>query len=123
MSPVQILQNTIAKHKADIRKLEHALAILQDHTVQEDDHTPPEQSAPIPAPLPARAAEQTVAVAPLSQGVGEVKQAIPPKPTYTGPYCGACNGKMYQTARSMPSGAIVSLYKCNDSACGNEVYN
>jgi hypothetical protein len=67
--------------------------------------------APPTAPLQSEIAEETAQPAP-----------IPQKPQYTGPRCGACGNKMYQSYRTMPSGAVVSLLKCNDSACGNEAY-
>lgn len=107
MSPVEILRSTIQEKRKEIQALEAALRILG----ADIDSTPEVPSAPTQAPLPAVAAEQTAAPAP-----------IPAKPAYTGPRCGACGAKMYQTYRTMPSGAVVNLLKCNDSACGNEAY-
>lgn len=104
MSILKILEDSINKKADELAELHKAYDIIRAQ------FTPPEQSAPIPAPLPARAAEQTVAVAP------------PPKPQYTGPHCGACGSKMYQAGRTMPSGMYVAMWKCNDSACGNEIF-
>lgn len=107
MSPVQVLENSIREKEAEVLALRQALKILSPITM------PAEPSvAPPPAPLQDRGfAERTAEPAPSI-----------PKPTYTGPRCSACQGKMYGTYRTMPSGAVVNLMKCNDSACGNEVY-
>lgn len=115
MSVLQSLRNSIAKKKLELQQLELAYSIIQqmEHgaiNADDPDSTPVERSAPSPAPLQAEAIEQTVAPAPT------------PKPVYQGPRCGACGNKMYQTYRTMPSGAVVNLLKCNDNACGNEAY-
>lgn len=109
MSPVEILKNCIAEKEQELLQLRQALKILEPIVKT----TPVEPSvAPPTAPLQSVVAEETAQPAP----------SPPPKPVYTGPRCGACGNKMYQTYRTMPSGAMVSLLKCNDSACGNEAY-
>jgi hypothetical protein len=107
-SPVEILENCIREKEAELLSLRQALKILQPVKISTSEGP----SDPAPSPLKAVAAEQTAAPAP----------SIPAKPAYTGPRCGACGAKMYQTYRTMPSGAVVNLLKCNDSACGNEAY-
>lgn len=114
MSPVEILKNCIAEKEQELLQLKQALKILQPIMPPEPSVAPP--SAPLRNEVPAETAE----VAPSPVAKEEIQ--APPKPLYTGPRCGACQNKMYQTYRTMPSGAMVSLWKCNDSACGNEVY-
>lgn len=125
MSPVEILQDYIREKEKELKDLKIGLAALQtalNYHKQDDempeDSTPEVPSAPTPAPLPAVATEKTVAPAPTT----ETTVSRVPKEVYTGPRCSACQGKMYPTYRTMPSGAMVNLLKCNDSACGNEVY-
>lgn len=110
MSLLTDLASTIHKKEAELRALKTAYDVLQSNFP--DDSMPAEPSvAPPSAPLQSEIPERTAEPAPS-----------PPKPVYTGPRCGACGAKMFQTARTMPSGAMVSLWKCNDSGCGNEVY-
>lgn len=116
MSPVEILKRCILEKQQELEQLQMALKILEPVIKS----TPVEPSvAPPTAPLQSVVAEETAQPAPTA------KQEVapePPRPQYTGPRCGACGNKMYQTYRTMPSGAMVSLLKCNDSACGNEAY-
>jgi hypothetical protein len=107
MSPVEILKNCIAEKEQELLQLKQALKILQPIMPAEPSVAPPI------APLQSEVAEETAQPAPTPP---------PRKEVYTGPRCGACQNKMYQSYRTMPSGAMVSLWKCNDSACGNEVY-
>lgn len=110
MSPVAILKNCIAEKEQELLQLKQALKILQPVLPS----TPVEPSvAPPTAPLQSVVAEETAQPAPTP---------TPPVPAYQGPRCGACGNKMYNSYRTMPSGAVVSLLKCNDSACGNEAY-
>jgi hypothetical protein len=111
MSPVEILQDYIHEKEKELRDLRIGLAALQ--AALSNKPMPVEPSvAPPTAPLQSEVAEETAQPAPIP----------PPKPVYTGPVCSACGNKMYPSYRTMPSGAMVSLMKCNDSACGNEVY-
>jgi hypothetical protein len=61
---------------------------------------------------------------PVSMPPSSEKPAEAPaiKPPYTGPICGACGARMYETYRTVPSGITVRLLKCEDSACNNEQY-
>ena len=108
MSPVEILQNIILEKEGEIQKLYGALRVLKDAL----PNMPAEPSAPPQAPLPVEIPEKTAEPAP------SLPKPIKPR----GPVCGACGAGMYPTFRTMPSGAMVQLLKCNDSACGNESY-
>lgn len=116
MSVLTDLNNIIREKERELAELKRALLVLSTIDL---GSTPEAHSEPVPAPLQATATEKTVAPAP-STGEQETPRPIPPP--YTGPRCGACGAKMYQTYRTMPSGAVVNLLKCNDSACGNEAY-
>jgi hypothetical protein len=113
MSPVDSLKNSIAEKEEELSILKEALIILTNGEKKGFKFMPAEPSvAPPSAPLQSEIPERTAEPAPI--------RSIP-KPT--GPRCGACGAGMYPTYRTMPSGAVVNLLKCNDNACGNEAYS
>lgn len=94
--------NKVRVLKDQVSRLKRALSIVEGTEVMRDE---PVQSSVEPAPS-----------APLP----EVPARPAPKPAYTGPKCGACGGKMFQTYKTVPSGITVSLLMCED--CNNENY-